>query len=75
MLTTIELSRKVGRAIISLSFTLILVDNPMITVIAVLFILSVIEILISMKLYKLILSNKEVKSKEKSKRNYEQPVS
>ncbi len=75
LLTTIELSRKVGRAIISLSFTLILVDNPMITVIAVLFILSVIEILISMKLYKLILSNKEVKSKEKSKRNYEQPVS
>ena len=54
LLTTMELSRKIGRAIMSFSFTLILVNNPMITVIAILFILSIIEILISIKLYNLV---------------------
>ena len=55
LLTTMELSRKIGRAIMSLSFTIILVNNPMITVIAILFILSIIEVLISIKLYKLVI--------------------
>jgi len=54
LLTTMELSRKVIRTIISLSFTVILLDNPMITVITILCILSVIEIIISIKLYKLV---------------------
>lgn len=74
LLTTMELSRKIGRAIMSLSFTIILVNNPMITVIAILFILSIIEILISIKLYKLIVSEKEVKSEESNNRNYEQTL-
>lgn len=74
LLTTMELSRKVGRAIISLSFTMILINNPMITVMAILFILSIIEILISIKLYKLILSRKEVKSEESNNRNCEQTL-
>lgn len=74
LLTTMELSRKTGRAIMSLSFTIILVNNPMITVIAILFILSIIEILISIKLYKLIVSEKEVKSEESNNRNYEQTL-
>lgn len=56
LLTTMELSRKIVRAIMSLSFTMILIDNPMIIVISILFILSIIEILISIKLYRLILS-------------------
>lgn len=64
LLTTMELSRKVVRAIMSLSFTIILVNNPMITVIAILFILSIIEIMISIKLYKLILSEEERKNEE-----------
>ncbi len=55
LLTTMELSRKVVRAIMSLSFTMILVNNPMITVIAILSILSIIEILIGVKLYKLVM--------------------
>lgn len=59
LLTTMELSRKIGRSIISLSFTIILRNNPMIIVIAILFILSIIEILVSIKLYKLIFSEKE----------------
>lgn len=74
LLTTMELSRKIGRAIMSLSFTIILVNNPMITVIAILFILSIIEILISIKLYKLVIDGKEVESEESSNRNCKQTL-
>ena len=74
LLTTMELSRKIGRAIMSLSFTMILVNNPMITVIAILFVLSIIEILVSIKLYKLVINGKEVKSGESSNRNCEQTL-
>ncbi len=72
LLTTMELSRKIGRAIMSLSFTMILVNNHMITVIAILFILSIIEILVSIKLYKLVVNGKEVKNEENNNRNCEQ---
>ena len=65
LLTTMELSRKVVRAIMSFSFTMILLDNPMITVITILFVLSIIEILISIKLYKLIINGKKEKVDEK----------
>lgn len=65
LLTTMELSRKVVRAIMSFSFTTILLNNPMITVITILFILSIIEILVSIKLYKLIINGKEEKVDEK----------
>lgn len=74
LLTTMELSRKIGRAIMSLSFTMILVNNPMIIVIAILFILSIIEILVSIKLYKLVESGKEIKNEESSNRNCEQTL-
>lgn len=60
LLTTMELSRKIVRAIISFSFSLILINNPMILVISILLILSIIEILISIKLYKLVLSSKVI---------------
>lgn len=60
LLTTMELSRKVVRAIMSLSFTMILVNNPMITVMKILLILSIIEILIGIKLYKLVLGGKVI---------------
>lgn len=65
LLTTMELSRKIVRAIMSFSFTMILLNNPMITVITILFILSIIEILVSIKLYKLIINGKEEKVDEK----------
>lgn len=74
LLTTMELSRKICRAIMSLSFTMILVNNPMITVIAILFILSVIEILVSIKLYKLVIDGKEVDSERSNNSNYEQTL-
>lgn len=74
LLTTMELSRKVGRAIMSLIFTMILVNHPMITVIAILFILSIIEIFISIKLYKLVINGKKVKSEESNNRNCEQTL-
>lgn len=57
LLTTMELFRKIGRAIMSLAFTTILVDNPMILVIIISFILSIVEILVSIKLYKIIASS------------------
>ena len=50
-----ELSRKIVRTIISLNFTMILLKRPMIIVMSILLTLSIIEILISVKLYKLIL--------------------
>lgn len=65
LLTTLELSRKIVRAILSFSFTLILIDYPMIVVISILLILSLIEIIISIKLYKLILNSKEESKKHK----------
>lgn len=54
LLTTLDLSRKVVRSILSLSFTVILINNPMIIVITILAILSVIEIAVSLHLYKLV---------------------
>ncbi len=54
LLTTLDLSRKIVRAIISLSFTVILVNNPMIIVIIILIALSIIEMVISLYLYKII---------------------
>lgn len=53
LLTTLDLSRKIVRAIMSLSFTAILVNKPMIVVITILIILSVIEIFISLYLYRM----------------------
>lgn len=54
ILTTISLARKIIRALMSFVFTLILIDYPMIIVIGILVILSLMEILISLKLYKMI---------------------
>ena len=58
LLTTMELSRKIVRAIMSLGFTMILVNNPMIIVVTILFVLSIIEIIISIRLYKSVLRYK-----------------
>ena len=74
LLTTMEFSRKVVRAIMSLSFTMILVNNPMITVIIILLILSIIEIIVSIKLYTLILSRNGIKKDENNNRNCEQTL-
>ena len=57
LLTTLNLSRKIIRAIMSLSFSAILVNNPMIIVIIILIALSIIEIFISLYLYKMIQEN------------------
>lgn len=52
LLTTLELSRKIVRAIMDLSFTAILVNHPMFIVIVILVILSIVEIFISQYLYR-----------------------
>lgn len=74
LLTTLELSRKIGRTILSFSFTLILVDYPMILVISILLVLSIIEILVSIKLYKLVIDSKEMKDEKNNNRNCEQTL-
>lgn len=61
LLTTMELARKIERAIMSLSFTMILINNPMIMVMSILLILSIIEILVSIKLYKLVINGEKEK--------------
>lgn len=71
LLTTMELARKIGRAIMSLSFTILLVNHPMLVVITILLILSIIEILIGIKLYKLILNGKNIKITENDNKVYE----
>lgn len=63
LLTTMELSRKIVRTIISLSFTAILVKNPMVLVISILVILSIIEIFVSLYLYRLIISKDKKEQK------------
>ncbi len=60
LLTTLDLSRKIVRTIMSLSFTAILVNNPMILVISILVMLSIIEIFISIYLYKIIMRNNTI---------------
>lgn len=57
LLTTMELLRKIIRAIMSLTFTLILIDNSMILVMIILFILSIVEIFISIKIYELVINS------------------
>lgn len=64
LLTIMELARKIIRAIMSLSFTIILINNSMIKVMIILFILSIIEIIISIKLYTLTLNKDEIKDEE-----------
>lgn len=59
LLVIMDLARRIIRAIVSLSFTMILLNNPMITVIIILLILSIIEILISIKLYKLVINEEK----------------
>lgn len=58
ILVTLELSRKLVRTIVSFGFSMILIDYPMIVVMVLLLILSVIEIAINIKLYRLILTSK-----------------
>ena len=76
LLTTLELSRKIVRAMMSLCFTLILIlmNNPMILVISILLVLSIIEIFVSIRLYKLVLSSEEAKNEESDNRNCEQTL-
>lgn len=63
LLTTMELSRKIVRTIISLSFTTILLKYPMVLVISILTVLSIIEIFVSIYLYKIIINNNEKEQK------------
>ena len=61
LLTTMELSRKIVRTIMSLSFTAILVNNPMVLVISILVVLSIVEVFVSLYLYKMIINKNQKK--------------
>lgn len=63
LLTIMDLSRKIVRAIISLSFSILLINNPMILVMGILMILAIIEFFISIKLYNLIFKIEREESK------------
>lgn len=63
LLTTMELSREIVRTIISLSFTTILLKYPMVLVISILTVLSIIEIFVSLYLYRLIISKDKKEQK------------
>lgn len=63
LLTIMDLSRKIVRAIISLSFSILLINNPMILVMGILMILAIIEFFISIKLYNLIFKLEREESK------------
>ena len=60
ILATLDLSRKIMRAIMSLSFTIILLYKPMLVVIGILILLSIVEIGIALYLYQVIRQNNKV---------------
>lgn len=62
LLAILEFSVKVGTAAVGLSFSAILLSYPMVAVITILFVLSMIEIMLGIKLYKMVLSAKTLKT-------------
>ena len=62
LLAILAFGVKVGTAALGLTFSAILLNYPMIVVITILFALSVIEILLGIKLYKMVLAAKALKA-------------
>lgn len=62
LLAILEFGVKVGTAAMGLSFSAILLSYPMIAVITILFVLSIIEIILGIKLYKMVLAAKTLKT-------------
>ncbi len=62
LLAILEFGVKVGTAAMGLSFSAILLSYPMVAVITILFVLSMIEIMLGIKLYKMVLSAKTLKT-------------
>lgn len=60
LLTILEFGVKIGTAGIGLVFSAVLLQYPMLAVIAILFVLTLIEIFLSIKLYKMLIASKEV---------------
>ena len=58
LLAILEFGVKVGTAALGLVFSAVLLQYPMIVVITVLFVLSIVEILLGLKLYKMVLTAK-----------------
>lgn len=61
LLTVLEFSVKIGTAVMSLGFTLVLLKYPMVVVMAIMLAVALIEVLLSVKLYKLVLIAKQAK--------------
>ena len=61
LLTTLEFGVKLGTAAMGLSFSAILLDYPMIMVMVIMFVISILELIFSVKLYKMVLTAKNIK--------------
>lgn len=64
ILTLLAFAMKVGTATISLAFTLVLLKYPLFTVMAILLVLAIIELLLSIMLYKEIVVAKRLKAEK-----------
>lgn len=62
LLAILEFGVKLGTAAMGLSFSAILLKYPMVVVVAVLFVLSIVEILLGIKLYKMVLRGRSAEA-------------
>ena len=62
LLTMLEFSVKVGTAAMGLGFTFVLLQYPMTVVMAIMFVIAVVEIALSVKLYQLIVTARQAKT-------------
>ena len=65
LLAILEFGVKLGTAAMGLVFSVVLLQYPMVVVITVLFVLSIVEILLGMKLYNMVLKGRSAEAKIK----------
>ena len=73
-MTILDLSRKIIRAIISLVCTLVLIENTLYVVMIMLLALTIIEVLVSIRLYTLVAKSKEEIHEKSNNRNSSQTL-
>lgn len=61
LLTTLEFGVKIGTAAMGLSFSAILLDYPMVMVMVIILVISMLELILSIRLYKMVLTAKNIK--------------
>ncbi len=61
LLTTLEFGVKIGTAAMGLSFSAILLDYPMVMVMVIILVISMLELILSIRLYKMVLTAKNIR--------------